>query len=304
MKNNIFLLDVGGTNTRLYLKENNKVKNLIIFQPKNFNELKKKLKEYFDINSKNRSQLFCCFAGKVLRRERIVSVTKWNEKIEIDSFFKYLNVADGFFLNDGEAAIIGLNEIKEDIKTSTIFGTGQRNFNTFSLFYLGTGLGSTIFYKEPMPSEFSSLFMPTNRKNFFERNLNKNLLIDDILCGRGLSNIAKILYNKSLAPQEVANEIISKKMEKAGKFFAKFTGRAARMFLLTFPVDSLFIGGKVSSCLTKDYFDDFVKEFLSDKNNLWWLQKIAIIKVDPYLDLPLKGLQVLAENKIKGKIYE
>lgn len=299
MKNNIFLLDVGGTNTRLYFQENNKVKNLIIFQPKNFNELRKKLKKYFDIYSKRKLSLFCCFAGKVSEKERIVSVTRWKEKIEIDSFFKYLNVTTGFFLNDGEAAIIGLNEIKEEIKTYTIFGTRRGNFQSFSLFYLGTGLGTAIYHKKPMASEFSSLLMPTNRKNLFERNLNKNLLIDDILCGSGLSNIAKILYNKTLTPEEVGKEIISKKMIKAGKVFAKFAGRAAKMFLLSFPVDALFIGGKVSSCLTREYYGDFVKEFLADENNLWWLQKIAIIKVYPYLDLPLRGLQVLAEKRQK-----
>ncbi|MCX7829763.1 MAG: glucokinase [Acidobacteria bacterium] len=302
MAEEIFLLDIGGTNARVYIfdeKRAGKAEIVAFFQPKSFYELKELLKEKLKDSCKNLS-VCACFAGKVLKEEKIVSVTKWDERANIENLFNFLKAKRIVFLNDAEAAVLGLEFIRRTIDAEIIFGNKNKiNQKPFSLLYLGTGLGAASFYEKPISSEISSLQMPFRKGE--KLNSGKNLLIDDIVSGRGLSEISKALYRKNIEPEMISKKIISGKSKNTGKYFAKFLGRTARTYALVNPVNVLYLGGKPLEAFNKYFYDDFIREFLSDKINSWWLRKIVVAKLNPDLNLTLEGLKVLAE-KVKKEM--
>ncbi len=300
----IILVDVGGTNSRVYSFDKDSCKERLIsaFKPKSIIELKSKLKKILEEEVENRRSihLYACFAGVVLKEKNIASVTKWNEKFKISDFYKFLNVENGTLLNDARAAILGLNYIRDKVKADFIMGCRNNKLRTpFSLLYLGTGLGSAYFDSESVSSELCSIPMPLNEKERDKLKLKNDILIEDLVSGKGLSLISRILYGKSLNGEDVSQKIFGGQMKMAGKFFAKYLGRAAKLSVLSFPSKVVFIGGKPTKAFTKIFYNEFIKEFLSDKINSWWLKEVTIAKLDSHLDLPLEGLKQMALLKEK-----
>lgn len=304
----VILLDVGGTNSRLYgfEKETSKAEKICVFKPKNSIELKFRVRDEVKNKYEKNSKIgICgCFAGRVFKDKKIASVTKWGEIINTEKLFDFVDQKRALFFNDAEAAVFGLNFIKERAKKEIFFGMKKNVFKKpFSLLYLGTGLGAAVFNNFPIASEISSLEMDFSDEEKKRLKIKKKFLLDEIVSGRGLSIIAKCLYNKSLTPEKVSKEILNGGLEEAGKLFARFLGRAAKMFALTQPVEIIFLGGKPTDAFTENFYDEFIREFLSDKINCWWLKEIAICKVDSHLELPLEGLKYFAAEMVKEKRY-
>lgn len=303
----IIFIDVGGTNTRIYRFDGKtlEAEKICVFRPKNSRELKSRVVK--EVVRKERRSLkkigICaCFAGRVLKDGKKASVTNWGETFNIEKLFDFLDSKRGVFVNDAEAAIVGLDFIKEKIKKEIVFGRKENIIKKpFSLLYLGTGLGAAVFYDSAIVSEFSALKIPFTDGEKKQLKIKKEFLFDDLVSGRGLSTIAKILYERSLTPEKISEEILKGKMEEAGKIFARVLGRAAKNFALTIPAQTIFLGGKPTEPFVERFYKEFIKEFLSDKINSWWLKEIAILKLDPNLDLPFEGLKFLATKMIKEK---
>lgn len=303
----VILLDVGGTNSRLYSfeKETFKAEKICVFKPKDSIELKFRVRdEVKNKYGKNSKIGICgCFAGRVFKDKKIASVTKWGEIINTEKLFDFLDQKRAIFFNDAEAAVFGLNFIKERAKKEIFFGMKKNVYKKpFSLLYLGTGLGAASFYNSAAPSEISAINMPLREKERKRLKIRRDFLLDDLVSGRGLSTIARLLYKKSMTPEKISKEISSGRMEEAGKLFARFLGRATKIFALTQPVETIFLGGKPTEAFTEKFYNEFIREFLSDKINSWWLKEIAICKLDPHLELPLEGLKFLASKMVKEKI--
>lgn len=300
-KGPIILMDVGGTNTRIYFYDDFSflTEKITLFAPGSFDDLRSNvehsIKNYL---TSERIKLLCvCFAGKVQKQEKIVSITKWREKFDIGKLFDFIRIEKTVFLNDAEAAVLGLEKLANRVNVEII--RSKRNNllgKPFSLMYLGTGLGTAIFDEKPFSSEFGSLPLSLTPKERKELGVRDNLCIEDIVSGRGLAKITKLLYKENLPPEEISKRILKGDIQEVGKCFTKYLGRAARWFALAFPVGNLFIGGKPTEPFTSNYYEDFLREFLSDKINFWWLSDIAVGKLDSHLDLPFEGLKVLAEK--------
>lgn len=301
-KARVLALDAGGSIVKAEVLDAGKggIKRVetIFFNAGNWNELEKGVKAIYGefFAGLDDAFLAACFAGRVADSGKTISVTKWGEPKRGESLFKGLKFSKKIYLNDIEAAVVGVRGAEFGIIQK---GKGRRE--PFSLVYLGSGMGVANDYAA---SEFGAVALPLDISDPLEKKLSGKgfLRYENLLSGPGLSLLAfKLGYGK-LSPEEVSRAVAAGKLKEVGALFAKLFGRACRNLALTTLSDSLVFGGKPLKALTEKYYPVFVREFLRDPVHAWWLEGVSLLVIEGEEELPLRGLRKIAGGLFNGNV--
>ena len=254
--------------------------------------------------------------------------TKWDvdlKKIKRKTKLPYLAL-----INDFEAIAYGIDIVP---KNNLININRGKKFKKKPIVLLGagTGLGKSILTWDKKTKRYLSLksegghgdLVINSKEEFkFLENLKREKKLDnvsweDVLSGKGLTNIYKHLYKKhktTIYTKKIVKNyfdpmIISKYHKKdpackeTFKWFTKFYGRCAKSLALdAMAQGGVYIGGGIAA---KNYdnfkWKEFKQEFMNSKKQRKLLQKIPVYAIKNY-DVSLYGSAAAALLHKRGVI--
>jgi len=324
--------DIGGTNSNFAIFEEKELKLLLSFHFKsqqitNFTEVVKflltHLKSGYNIVIK-----IACFAAACPIHEtgQYCSLTNTHWDVDTKKIQKKTGLSSLVLINDFEAIAYGLDVIKsKDYQTIKVGRAVAKKPRI--LIGAGTGLGKSIIIwnntiKKYMPlgSEGGHSDISINSKeefNFLRFFKQSNVEWEDVLSGKGISNIYKFISRRSprtMISDEIKRsnydpELISKYRETDSlsqatfKWFIKFYGRCAKNLALdALAQGGVFIAGGIAAKNSSIFKSkEFKQEFLNSKKQKKLLEKIPIYLITNY-DVSLYGAAVAALLHKRGII--
>ncbi len=318
-------IDLGGTNTRMALMENQlliKQHHLLTNSLKSINDLQYTINQLIPDNIDTLT-IAIGGAGPVIDEQlQLTNYPLIISKREIIEYFtnKYKVQLEVYLLNDLEALGYSLF-ILQDQDYQQIAGPIRKPElkGQLALIAPGTGLGEAYILKgEVYPSEGGHTpFAPTNREELelltYYALKKINLSYESLLSGTGLVKIYKLLYEQEnskpfkgqLTPESITKLVISDLKNKntleykAVKIFLHILGHEAKNMVLRLKAtDGLFLGGNIVNYLLPllEKTSYFHTAFLSLKQQQKLLGNVPIYLIT-LPDAQLYGLAYYVNKK-------
>ena len=318
-KNLILVADIGGTHTGfgVLAEDKKKLKILITlhFRSKDIKNFTKTLKEVIEhLKDKHNAKISrSCFAGAGIISERGIELTNLPWNVNIKEIKKKIRLQSPLLINDFQAVAYGIEELPK--KSIIIAKKGRISKGApIALIGAGTGLGKAILIFDKnkkrhvtFPSEGGHGDLPALddqelKLRQFIRKKNSNDVVEweDVLSGRGLSNIYNFLgnekkYGNNGCSREIENfkydsMTITKYKNKdmrckdTFKLFLKFYGRCAKDFALDVLAEGgVYLAGGIA-INNSDLFKrkEFKDEFVKSKKQKKLLEKIPVFVIKDY----------------------
>jgi glucokinase len=298
--------DIGGTNTRLALFENNlKCVKEKRFLSSNFHSLSDAIKDFLkDENIKIKAASFG-IAGPV--RDGKCKTTNILWEIDIEDIKRDLKIDKAYLLNDLQANAYGIDVLKED--EICVINKGIEQKGNRCLLAAGTGLGEAgLFFdgKKHIPFACEGGHTDFASRNDLEIKIFKflekkysHVSYERILSGPGIFNLYNFLYESKLeeSPKEFHDEIINHKepqlaitkkamskeikiCERAIDVFVSIYGaEASNLALKTFALNGVYIGGGIAPKILEKLKEKTFFEAFIDKGRFSSLLKSIPLKV-------------------------
>ena len=318
-------IDLGGTNTRMALMENQQVITEHHFLTKSIKTTADLLASINQLIPDDLDSLTIAIGGAGPVIDEQLQLTNYPLKIsrrEIIEYFtsKYKVQLEVYLLNDLEALGYSLFSLK-DQDYQQIAGPIRKPElkGQLALIAPGTGLGEAYLLKgEVYPTEGGHTpFAPTNKEELelltYYALKRTNLSYESLLSGTGLVKIYKVLYEQEnnkpfkgqLTPESITKLIISDLKNKNTleyktiKIFLHILGQEARNMVLRLKAtDGLFLGGNIANYLLPllEKTSYFHTAFLSQKQQQKLLDNVPIYLIT-LPDAQLYGLAYYVNKK-------
>ncbi len=265
MRDKILVGDIGGTNSRVGIVENNKILSAKKF-PTTKENLEKHLKEYI----KKYKIKGVCLACAGPKNENQIKLTN-NDLILNKKRLKKKLGKEVILINDFEA--LGYYAKYKKVKKGLVIGAG-------------TGLGKVFVDKNVTSSEGGEVEIPFKLKEkeyqeYFTKKCKKAPTYECLVSGNGLINLKKFHSKKKLKKTEIEPENIflnkkEKTNEKTIRDFSKFLGRFIKNSYIDFNCEKILLAGGI---IKKHPWIIKNKEFVEElKQDFMKQPKITIIK--------------------------
>jgi glucokinase len=331
----ILVADIGGTHTnfailqekgfKLYLKLNFNSKDISNFTT-TVNEVLQHLKKNHGLHITN-----SCFApaGVISRQGQLGTLTNLPWKINSKDLLKNTPLTSIILINDFTAIALGISHLPQ--KILQVKQGKPVKYAPIAILGAGTGLGKNIMLYDkkqqlylPNASEGGHANLVIQNKEELEllqfiqkQDHNRTVAWEDVLSGRGLSNIYKFLarhhrptrYSKEIMHSKYNPELISKYRTKdqlckaTYNKFTQFYGRCAKNLALdTLAQGGIYIAGGIAAknhAIFKQKI--FHSEFLQTKKLATILKQIPIYVITDY-NVSLYGAAQAAVLHKKGVI--
>jgi glucokinase len=215
-----------------------------------------------------------------------------------------------FLINDFEALGYSVNVLQsKDVK---IVRNGKSNNLPIVILGAGTGLGKALLLNyhgmyHPNASEGGHSDLPiTVDETDFLLWCRERIEYEDVLSGRGIVHIYNFMLTKyggsgTKDPAEIMKED-SPAANNARKQFIKFYARCARNFALEgLARGGVIIAGGIAAKNSHLFNSEFVKEFMRNETQKFWLSKVPIKVITNY-DVGLFGAAFAARCFKEGHI--
>ena len=260
---NVLLVDIGGTNIRYAVYDNDSPDindvHKIKFEIDVFDEMLKKI-----IDANNVDQLVISAAGPKI--ENTISMTNKNFILNSDVLRNKFNLKKCYLLNDWEAIAYSYDYVFDNIK----FIKNGKKFNNQILFLgPGTGLGAALLIDNKIVVS-TEIGNTGNTTQFLRTNFNfeipENITLEEIISGTGISNLYKFKTGMTLSAEEILNKYSEDDQESIDVIngFIKCLAQTLSDLSLTFlPGNGILLAGSLMRSLyqfidTKEFKENFV----------------------------------------------
>lgn len=240
----VFVADIGGTNTRLAIAKNRKLKLVIILKTKKLKSIIPSIKKILrGTNIKN-----ACIATAGPVKNNTCKLTNANLTINAKEIIKKTSLEKVTIINDFEAVAYGIEALK---KSDLIILKKGKAGETKLVIGAGTGLGTSLVRNcKVLPTEEGHLKFTPKMKQ--EKELakfinKKTLTYEDLVSGRGLEKIYTFLSNKKLTAEKISeNKKKDKFCKEAFRIFTKFYADFATKIISKTKASELYIAGGIA----------------------------------------------------------
>ena len=265
----LLLIDIGGTHMRHAIASANSNEiteiNKESFSTKNFDNTLQDL-----IQRNNINVLIISAAGPKIGNK--ISMTNRNYVFDSVKLKEKFNLKECYLLNDWEAIGHSYEYVSEDIK---IIKEGQ-SFNNNTLFLgPGTGLGAALAIGNEVviPTEIGNTNNTIKLFNSnFTFNLEKELTLENIISGTGISYLYKQKTGSELAAEDIFKKFLDKDndAEEIINGFIKCLAQTLSDLSLTFiPGNGILLAGSLMRSLYPHMISDVFKDnYLGTKNGI------------------------------------
>ena len=260
---NVLLVDIGGTNIRYAVYDNDSPDindvHKTKFEIDVFDEMLKKI-----IDANNVDQLVISAAGPKI--ENTISMTNKNFILNSDVLRNKFNLKKCYLLNDWEAIAYSYDYVFDNIK----FIKKGKKFNNQILFLgPGTGLGAALLIDNKIVVS-TEIGNTGNTTQFLRTNFNfeipENITLEEIISGTGISNLYKFKTGMTLSAEEILNKYSEDDQESIDVIngFIKCLAQTLSDLSLTFlPGNGILLAGSLMRSLyqfidTKEFKENFV----------------------------------------------
>jgi len=273
--------DIGGTNTRLALFEEKKLKVEKNFSSKNYESLVDIVEEFLQENQVKVEKAAFGVAGPVQDNKCKATNLPWN--IDADRIAKRNHIAKVFLLNDLESNAHGIKALQEEEFFILQKGNPSAKGNA-ALISAGTGLGEAGLYWDgkkhsPFATEGGHTdFAPRKEEEFklwlFLQKKYGHVSYERVVSGPGIEELftfltevekekAKVMFSeKKSKAKKISEEALSQKCPVCVRtldwFTSLYAAEAANLSLKHLATGGLYIGGgiapKILPFLQKDLF--------------------------------------------------
>lgn len=222
-------MDIGGTNCRIALVENNKIIKKEIYATKEIKDLFRLINEFLKKNKKDDIKKACIgFAGPVI--EGKAKLTNADLTINRKLLEKKLNIKI-FLINDFHAIAQGIKVLKN--KDFIVLNRSKFNNKVKMVVGPGTGLGKAyVVHELVFPGEGGLTLMGIedihdySLLDFLRKEYGKQVYYEDILSGKGIINLYKHLAIKTSSQRSYqAGEKIKKTVMKSAEMITKYSNK-------------------------------------------------------------------------------
>lgn len=333
-KKYILTADIGGTKSRFAVVEIKKTKphcvckisiksNTIKSFAATINTILKQIKEKHDISITTGS---FAVAGQVSAKKDFVKITNLTPNIDKKEILKKTPLKKIFLFNDFEAIGYAISHIPK--KYIVKINTAKAKKGNIAIIGAGTGLGKAFLIWNKAEKKYTALPSEGGHGDFAAQTQqecdlctfikkqkgrkNTNVEIEDLVSGKGITNIYKFLratkkykatqYTKEIEKNKYDPKLISKYKNKdrlckhTFELFARFYARVAKNSALQIlATGGVYIVGKLSAqnidiFTQKSFLDEFYKSYKFKT----FLKQIPVFVVKDY-KLGLYGAALLAQ---------
>jgi glucokinase len=307
IKNGTLAVDIGGTNTNFGIFHKKKLLLSLHFKSSeitNFNHIVKRVLKHI----KEKYSITCikagvAAAGRLHKNNIELTNQKWNVKKKDLPFTKVR------LMNDFQAMAYGIDVLSKNKILLVKPGTADKGPRV--ILGAGTGLGKSILLHngkgyEPLPSEGGhGNFAPMNEDEFklvkfLQKRLKREVIEwEDVLSGRGLTNIYLYLNSKKFKKTKHTQKIIASgfhslaicagrntdpQSKEVFKYFTRLYARCARNFTLdVLASGGVYIGGGIAANHYAIFRKlGFAKEFLTAHKMKDFLNKVPVYVIKDY----------------------
>lgn len=293
----ILVGDIGGTNSRLLVRCEEKDLKRENFLNQNYASLEQILRVFL----KNIKVDYACFALAGRIKDQTCELTNVAWKVSAVAIKSIFNITAVYVINDFEALCWSLPDLKEEDVFSLTQTLPSSSFRgCFGVCGVGTGLGVGALYNGiPIPSEGGhSDFSPKDdlEKEYHDYLTKKygHVSKERVLSGPGIVDLyhffvgkfkhKEILIGDDIGPQIVEKALNSQGFEFYRQIILKFCsmyGSAAGDFALTFlTTNGFYIGGGITPKILNILKNSqFVEAFQRKGIQQEWLKKVPIYAI-------------------------
>jgi len=290
----ILLIDLGGTNMRsayAALDDNNEIFNIEKIKISHLDEFYQSLDQLISGASCELESVIISVAGP--KNSDTITMANRNWKICSEDIKKRFGIKNCYLLNDWEAIAYSLSSLKEEelkvLKTGSNIG-----YQDIPKFVLGpgTGLGAAVYSRVNdieyvNPTELGNTQSSVNHylDIFGIQPSKKYSILENILSGPGISQVAEDLFGDSLSAEEILQRVESadkqyvELIEKYIKCFAVLSSEAALSYNC---YGGIYLAGSFMRGLEK-YFDldSFTNDFIGTRKQVHqeFLSNISVFLV-------------------------